>query len=361
MNAIRRSGPCPCGSGKKYKHCCEPKHERSARALGHYNIGTALLDAGRPEEAIASLELARELESRNPHIHNNLGIALQDVGRLDEAERSFRAAIALHPEFADARANLHAVLIGTREREALECLESARAIRPDDLSLRFFLGVLLERAGDRRSAEHLAACAAAGALDRARVDAWRHMSSVAGEARMVGTRAQTFRLAMQAATLEGLVLEFGVHFGASLRQIAAIASQPVHGFDSFQGLPEDWHGEPRGSYSTGGELPAVPANVELHAGLFSETLPRFTARHTGPVRFMHVDCDLYSSTKTVLAGLADRIVPGTVIVFDEYLGHEHWREDEFRAFQEEAKWRGWAYRYLCFSMYTKQAAVRIEG
>ena len=73
-----------------------------------------------------------------------------------------------------------------------------------------------------------------------------------------------------------------------------------------------------------------------------------------------VDCDLYSSTKTVLDALAERMVPGTVLVFDEYLGNERWRDDEFRAWQEAAAQRGWRYEYLCYSLYTKQAAVRLS-
>jgi hypothetical protein len=99
--------------------------------------------------------------------------------------------------------------------------------------------------------------------------------------------------------------------------------------------------------------------VALHVGWFSETLPPFLAAHAGVLRLAHVDCDLYSSTETVLEALGDRVVAGTVLVFDEYIGNEHWREDEFRAFQEAAARRGWRYEYLCYSLYTKQAAVRI--
>lgn len=356
---IRRSGPCPCGSGRKYKNCCEESDRRAAQALGLYNLGTALSDAGRYDEALASLEAARDLAPRNPHVLNNLGLALQELGRLEDAAASFRAALALAPDFAEAHANLHALLVASDPAAAAECLQRALALRPDDSALRFLLGVLLTRRGDARGASHLDAVAAGNALDRARVDAWKYIASAAPQARIVGTRAETFRLALAAAKLEGLVLEFGVHFGASLRLIAGLAGQPVHGFDSFRGLPEDWHGEPRGSYSTDGALPEMPANVALHAGWFAEALPGFAAAHGGKLRLLHVDCDLYSSTRTVLTGLADRVAPGTVMVFDEYLAHEHWREDEFRAFQEEAAQRGWRYEYLCYSLYTKQAALRI--
>jgi len=79
------------------------------------------------------------------------------------------------------------------------------------------------------------------------------------------------------------------------------------------------------------------------------------------VRFINVDCDIYSSTKTVLEQLAPRIVPGSVIVFDEYVGNEYWRDDEYKAFQEAVAQHGWGYEYLCFSIFTKQAVVRITS
>jgi hypothetical protein len=335
--------------------------ERVKRAYGHYSLGTGLLDAGRPDEALPHLRKARELDPQRPQIHNNLGIALQDAGRLDEAKRSFRAAIALDPRFADAYANLHSLLVAEDPGAAIGCLERAIACGRDNLELRFFLGVLLEHAGEPRGAELLQQVATGGPLDRARVDAWRYIHASAAGARMVATRAETFRIALEAARVNGLVLEFGVHFGASIRQIAALAGQAVHGFDSFQGLPEDWHHEPRGSYSTDGALPEVPPNVTLHAGWFAATLPGFLERHAGALRLGHVDCDLYSSTKSVLDALAERVRAGTVFVFDEYAGNEHWRDDEFRAFQEAVQLRGWCYEYLCYSLYTKQAAVRIAS
>ena len=149
-------------------------------------------------------------------------------------------------------------------------------------------------------------------------------------------------------------------FGNSIRQIAALVEQEVHGFDSFQGLPEAWHHLPKGSYSTKGIIPSVQPNVILHKGWFKDTLPGFIEKYQAPVRFMNIDCDIYSSTKTVLDLLANQIIPGTVIVFDEYIGNENWREDEFKAFQEAVLKYGWNYEYLCFSIVTKQVVVRLN-
>jgi hypothetical protein len=80
-----------------------------------------------------------------------------------------------------------------------------------------------------------------------------------------------------------------------------------------------------------------------------------------PIRFMNVDCDLYSSTKVIFDFLWKQIIPGTVIVFDEYIGYPTWKEDEFRAFNEAVEKYGWQYDILCFSFVTKQVAVRIKA
>lgn len=166
--------------------------------------------------------------------------------------------------------------------------------------------------------------------------------------------------AVRKAELPGLILEFGVAEGVSIGHIANHVKRTVHGFDSFEGLPEDWPGrhEPQGAYSTDGRLPRVPKNVVLHPGWFAETLPAFLAQHGGPAAFLHVDCDLYASAKTVLDLLAERIVPGTVVVFDEYFNYPSWREHEFKAFQEFVQEHGVEYRYLAWAY--QQAAVVIS-
>jgi hypothetical protein len=176
----------------------------------------------------------------------------------------------------------------------------------------------------------------------------------------MGSIRATFELATQVANVEGLVLEFGVRHANSTRQLASLAMQDVHGFDSFEGIPEDWHDEGRGSYSTKGIIPKVPSNIHLHTGWFDATLPKFLANNSANVRLINIDCDIYSSTKTVLDLLAKRIVKGTVIIFDEYIGNQHWREDEFKAFQEAVKAYGWTYEYISFSFFTKQVVVLIK-
>lgn len=165
---------------------------------------------------------------------------------------------------------------------------------------------------------------------------------------------------LQAAGVDGLVLEFGVYHGRSLRLLAAHSPGAVHGFDSFEGLPEAWSdAEGAGAYSTGGRRPRVDARVRLHAGWFRASLPPFLAEHGGPVRLAHIDCDLYSSTRDVLDALTPRLVPGSVLVFDDLLGYPGYEGHELRALEEFLAATGWRYRVVAAALLGREVAIEL--
>ena len=332
-----------------------------AFAEAHVNLALALIALGRPEEAVAAYRSALALRPQVAELHNGLGTALSDLGRLDEAIRAYRQAIALKPDALDAWFNLHSALYGDDLEPAAQCLETALKIAPDHVLSRFFLGVLRDHQGCLDAAQgHFSALPEDSELPAWGLESWHYIKSINPRPRLIGETSKGLSLGLAAARREGLVLEFGVRFGTTLNQIASHAGQPVHGFDTFHGLPEAWHEFPVGSYSTSGELPPVASNAQLHPGLFSETIPPFLEAHAEPARFLNIDCDLYSSTKTVLDLMAPRIKPGTVIVFDEYLFTRHWREGEFKAFHEAVIAHGWRYEYLAAGLLTKQAVVIIR-
>jgi len=159
----------------------------------------------------------------------------------------------------------------------------------------------------------------------------------------------------------GLYLEFGVFSGNTINHIAGQVDQTVYGFDSFEGLPERWRdGLDAGHFKPmGGTLPKVRPNVQLVKGWFDKTLPEFLDKHPENVSFIHVDCDLYSSTKTIFDCLGPRIRPGTVIVFDEYFNYFGWKEGEFKAFQEFVLKERIKYQYLSYNRISQQVCVRI--
>ncbi len=149
---------------------------------------------------------------------------------------------------------------------------------------------------------------------------------------------------------DGLYLEFGVFEGVTINHIAkSLPNQTIHGFDCFDGLPEDWTlGASAGSYSTQGKVPNVEDNVRLHIGLFGDVLPAFRDGHSAPIALLHIDSDIYSSANTVLTLLEQQIVPGTVIVFDEFLNYPGFKEHEYRAFFEFIDRAGRNYRLISY-------------
>ena len=162
--------------------------------------------------------------------------------------------------------------------------------------------------------------------------------------------------ALRASARDGLIMEFGVFEGATINFLAGETSGAVFGFDAFSGLPEDWRpGFPKGMFSRG--VPPVRPNVSLLVGLFEDTLPAFLEQNKQDVSFLHIDCDLYSSTRTVLKLCGPRIRKGAVLVFDEYLNYPGWRDHEFRAFQEFVAETGRQYEYLSVVPSHQQAAV----
>ncbi|HVM99033.1 MAG TPA: class I SAM-dependent methyltransferase [Caulobacteraceae bacterium] len=178
-------------------------------------------------------------------------------------------------------------------------------------------------------------------------------------ARAVASREEMLAMAAELAPADGLALEFGVATGWTINQLARrLPGRTIHGFDSFEGLPAQWFTQDRGAFA--GAPPKVAENVDLVVGLFEDTLPAFVAAHPGHVALLHVDCDLYESTATIFRHVGERLVRGSVILFDEYWNYPGWRQHEHRAFQEFATARGLRYRYAALVPTHQQVLVVVE-
>ena len=164
-------------------------------------------------------------------------------------------------------------------------------------------------------------------------------------------RKQHLRLCMPQVCIDGHIAEFGVYRGKTMRHIAGhFHDRACWGFDSFEGLPEPWFtrsdqlgpSHPAGKFDlrTDPDQPRFAANVRLVRGWFADTIPDWLAENPGAMAFMHIDCDIYSSTRTIFDLCNNRIVPGTVIAFDEmypwtdYELYDRWAEGEYRALSE---------------------------
>ena len=155
-----------------------------------------------------------------------------------------------------------------------------------------------------------------------------------------GNKFHHLTFAYNSSEANGDVLEFGVFEGGTINHLANLHQGNVYGFDSFEGLPESWDNVdgsfmPKGHFKT--EIPKVRNNVILIKGLFGDTLPNFVEDFNKDIKLLHIDCDLYSSTTTVLTLLNNKIIKGTVIVFDELanweeeIRYKNYKENEWAA------------------------------
>ncbi len=178
-------------------------------------------------------------------------------------------------------------------------------------------------------------------------------------------RIQLQRWIARNAPLTGnLFLEFGVYKGDSINRFAELKPNVTwHGFDSFVGLPEAWNpGSKTGAFSRGGVLPPVHINVKLIKGFFEQTLPDFVAAHRGEtIAIMHIDCDVYSATKTVLSLTRPLLKPGTVIIFDELINHQNWQNGEYKALMEFAAEQKLRFEYFAYARNGGQVAIKVVG
>jgi Methyltransferase domain len=253
---------------------------------------------------------------------------------------------------------LRAALRGRLERVVDEVVARHRSAQTDEVVARFRSEV--ERVVDEIRAVEV--------RDRHDTFAAAEREAVASTARfvqreMTGARHfdhphATLEHALTLAPSGGMALEFGVYTGTTLKIIAAERDGGAFGFDSFNGLPEDWRvGFASGTFDV--DAPPDVPGAELVVGLFEATLPGFLATHPGPVDLLHVDADLYSSAVTVLEHVGPRLRPGSVVVFDEFFNYPGWEAHEARAWAEHAAARDVRFRYAAYTLADEQVVLQI--
>ncbi|MEQ1527033.1 MAG: tetratricopeptide repeat protein, partial [Gallionella sp.] len=176
-----RNDPCPCGSGKKYKHCCErkimPRPVLPAIELKQLNM---LFNSGQRVEVIAQAQLLLEQYPDEPMLwellatslpihekaalmafqktaellpndagaYYNLGIAFKNHGQLEQAVASYRRALAIKPNFVEVLCNLGNLLHDTHQiDDAVHCYRHALKLNPNLAFIHNSLGVALQDFG----------------------------------------------------------------------------------------------------------------------------------------------------------------------------------------------------------------------
>jgi len=184
------------------------------------------------------------------------------------------------------------------------------------------------------------------------------------EALVFNNDAEILLHAIQKSVKSNLILEFGVCSGKTINFIAG--NNPltqIYGFDSFEGITENWQDcVPQNSFELLDKSisPPLLTNVLLIKGRFENTLPSFASNVKDcSISFIHIDCDTYSSTKTIFTHLKQNIRKGTIILFDEYFNYEGWENHEYKAFLEFIEETQLDYKYIAYNHFHQQVLVEI--
>ncbi|PJK14910.1 hypothetical protein CO613_03530 [Lysobacteraceae bacterium NML07-0707] len=171
--------------------------------------------------------------------------------------------------------------------------------------------------------------------------------------------------AVEEVSLPGAFIELGVYRGRCARFLSKFlfGGRKLYLLDSFKGLPEDWVGIwKKGAFSMlPDEIPVFDSpDIYVIPGWFKDTVPLLAQELQEPLAFIHVDADLYSSTRDALDALNAHIVPGTIILFDEYfmILEKEFSDDEHRALLDWCREYGREFEYLWRTEWV-QVAIRI--
>eukprot|EP00557_Chaetoceros_sp_GSL56_P010877 CAMPEP_0176485126 /NCGR_PEP_ID=MMETSP0200_2-20121128/4875_1 /TAXON_ID=947934 /ORGANISM="Chaetoceros sp., Strain GSL56" /LENGTH=520 /DNA_ID=CAMNT_0017881753 /DNA_START=442 /DNA_END=2004 /DNA_ORIENTATION=+ len=376
---------CSLDSTTEFAHVTDIKIENDVRSyLAYCCTRLAFLSHDALSDPKAALRLYKEaaiLDVNHPsaEAYDGIGMSIEGcLGDRNEAVEAYEMALKLLEEEKKKQQQ------GEAESSPPS---SSYGWGVDDNSgfVKFHLGIAMERLGKGEESEEIMEnLRRSEAKYACLVDSWGyirwHTRRIPDEELnlYLGTR-DMLRIGLDAAmdmiqNQGGLVCEFGVAKGRSMRMMQELLplETPLHGFDTFTGLPLPWNSLPAGAFSTNGDIPNIEGEVYFHRGLFRDSIPEFLnsleagagvggEEYYRPLAFANIDALLYGSTLDILECVHSRVVPGTVFVFADYTCHPTWRQDEFRAWRECCKRFGWTYEYLGFSLATKQAVVRVTS
>ena len=156
-----------------------------------------------------------------------------------------------------------------------------------------------------------------------------------------------------------LCLEFGVWKGDSINLLSKYTNK-IYGFDSFEGLKDDWHGFSgiaEESFNLNKKLPKVNKNVELIPGWIEETLDKFLDENKFKIKFINIDVDTYKTSKYILERINPLLVENAIIIFDELYNYPGWDVGEYKALKEVFSEN--EYKFLAFSRDGLESVIQI--
>ncbi len=156
-----------------------------------------------------------------------------------------------------------------------------------------------------------------------------------------------------------LIIQLGVHDGKNSKHYSYLVKKfkctcKIIGFDSWDGLSEDWTGMTKGR-DKGSQLiekPKPPDFCIYKKGNTSTELKKFlTKQSKKSINMVHFNLDTYTPTKSCLDLLKPFLNKGTILIFDDFYGYPGWSMHENKAFEKFIIKSQIKYKFICFGKF----------
>jgi len=319
------------------------EHEGALLALG-----IIYEEQGKYDKALEFYDRIIKINPTNKNAINNIGVVLLNTGRIKEAKINLKKALKIDPSLIGAYWNLCGTASSVEEATAiLNQILKIDANQTETKILANTFEKLINNLKDSKisNPNH----------HYSRSVKWYF--SLPNRPKIFFNRWQLFDEMIGVSDKSRPFYEFGVWNGISFKYLIKFFKQG-YGFDTFEGIPETWHKEPKGSYSSYGKIPEIEGGSFI-VGKFENELPKFFKEKRPKASLINFDADLYSSTICALENCKEIIDKKTILIFDEFFMNENWEEDEFKAINEFCEKYNFDYKVIAVSFFSKQVAVRL--
>ncbi len=349
-NALRLNGDIPAALAS-FNRALEMEKENASI---YYNIGITLAISGELQSAIENYKRAIEINPSFADAYNNLGLAYTEIGEMAKGVDSYKNALKIKPTFYQVYWNLYNTSYSIEEAKAWIdlCLEKNPNYKEAILT-----SIVLKAYENKNN--DLSLLKKEGYKEHGLARSINWVLNLPTTPKLFFHRWAFFDYITRNSKVERPFYEYGVWRGTAFKYLIKTFKKGF-GFDTFTGLPENWHKEKAGTYSSEGNIPKIEGG-EFIVGKFEESLPNFFSKDRPLASLINFDADLYSSTICALNYSKVIIDEHTILVFDEFFTNPTWEEDEYKALIEFCELNGFGYEVIAVSFSSKQVAVKILG
>ena len=322
-------------------------------AEAHNNLGIVFKELGLLQKAISCHEKAIQIDSNNSDAYNSLGTVFGELGELQKAKSCYEKSIQINPSNSDPYWNLHSHALDFDE--ALNILIKLNNIDNTFIKAKIMISALK---GFKGKFEDFDTLIRSSESNHPMMRSIKWIFSLPKIPKIFFNRWNFFDAIVAQTDQSRPFYEFGVWNGISFKHLIKTFKKGF-GFDTFTGIPEDWHNKPSGSYSSFGSVPKIKGG-EFIAGKFENTLPKFFSQKKPMASLINFDADLYTSTLCALNYSNKVIDEKSILIFDEFLMNDNWEKDEYKALNEFCDSLSISYDVIAVSFYSKQVAIKLK-